>query len=256
LNFEGGISTFIHPSDMSQPCLSEQECKLCTSIRRASLLHFISFTKRRLRIDAITKQLPELNPSLRYFGKHSLVEWSREMSAHNLTCARAVRMGLCPLNKDPKLEYESLDLFLLQMHADKVADVLESWIAFAERVVPLIQSHSDAASWRLSQKLLIHRYHWFMLSKRVIDVVKTIRFLADHETHSRWPGQDRLRSAARQAARAYGYFASLNEPCRSPLRKHRGAAESPAPRSGPYLHSTKSQVRGSTWRQEHPQYFL
>ena len=159
------------------------------------------------------------------------------MSAHNFTYTRAVRMGLSPLSKDPKLGFASLDLFLLRMHADKISDVLESWLAFAERVVPLIQSNSDAASWRLSQKLLIHRCHWFMLSKRVVRVVDTIGSLADEDMHSRWPGQDRLRAAARQAARVYGGFASSSEQCRSPPRLHSEGALSA--QSDPPVHATK-----------------
>jgi hypothetical protein len=71
------------------------------------------------------------------------------MSAHNLNYGKAIRMGLEPLERD---------LFMIQMYADEISEVLESWIAFAGRVVPLIQSDSNATSWKLSPKLLIHRW--------------------------------------------------------------------------------------------------
>ena len=184
---------------------------------------------------------------LRFFGKHSQSEWSLEMYAHNLTYEKAMRMGLFPLRHDPNLRFVSLDLFLLQMHADKISEVLESWIAFAQRVLPLIQGDNDAASWRLSRKLLIHRSHWFVLSKRIMNVVNTIRLLAEdghHHLHSRWPGQDRLFASAQCVAHTYCRFASSNEQCQSLAQLHDDAAAAQLLLSHPALSAAKRPRTG------------
>jgi hypothetical protein len=183
------------------------ECKIFRSIQRTSLQHFISFSKRRLKTTVLVKYLPELACLLKNFGKQKDSEWERNMYLHNEVCVRAVRMKLHPLKTIPKLVYSSVDLFLFQMHADKISDALDSLVTFAGRVVPLIQRDRDAESWRLNRKLLIHRHHWLLLSQRVMRILNLIRTL-DDDAQSQWPGQARLRAAALQASRIFGTFAS------------------------------------------------
>ncbi len=104
-------------------------------------------------------------------------------------------MGLYPLKTQPALKYGAIDLFLLQMHADEISSVLDSWVTFAERILPHIRRNKDLENWNLNRELIIHRRHWLMLSKRVMDVA---RMLGSHyrDNHSKWPGHDNSSTAS------------------------------------------------------------
>jgi hypothetical protein len=130
------------------------------------------------------------------------------MSTYNQTSASGV--GLIFLPNVQALQYFSLDSFLLQAHRDKLAMVLDSWVIFAKRVLPLIRINVFARTWKINRKLVIHRRHWFRLSKRVMNVVATIGHMSgadfQNQLHSRYAGHDPLRIAAGRAALIYGGF--------------------------------------------------
>ena len=201
-----------------------EECKILSGIRKASVLNFISFCRGRLSRTAIVTFLPELAPMLNFFGKQSILEWTVEMSKYNQTCNSKLEGGV----GSPKIKHRfySLDLFLLQVHPDKLAEVLESWVIFAERVAPLIRSDTDGRSWKLNRKLIIYRRHWFLLSRRIMNVVTTIGLLSGvdfrNQLHIRSPKRDMLSTAADRVARMYSGFA-LGGRCRflpvGPCRK-------------------------------------
>ena len=172
-----------------------EECKLLSGIRRASLLKYVSFCRSRLRVTAIVRYLPELVPILKFFGKHSFPAWAYKMSMYNQAYTPAAG------------KYVSLDLFLLQIHPEKIAKAFDSWVVFAKRVVPLILVSPEARSWKLNPKLIIHRRHWSLLSNRVLRLVKTIRLLSGDEFRNHLFWDDTVRAAARRAAYIYGGFA-------------------------------------------------
>ncbi len=148
---------------------------------------------------------------MKLFGRNSFSEWMCEMSRYNQTCAPIAEMV-------PPIRYVSLDLFLVQIHPDKIAEVFDSWVNFAERVVPLIYTYKDARIWKLNRKLVIHRRHWLLLSKRVMRVVvKTIGLLSGGDFQNPCTGwssrHDRLNAAAGRAALVYGGFAWASGAC-------------------------------------------
>ena len=136
-------------------------------------------------------------------------------------------MGLCRLIKAKKFAFTSLDLFMLQMHAKEIAEVLDSLTAFAERVVRLIQHDEAACSWWLNRHLAIHRDFWRDLSCRVMTLIKLLGFLdLDGSSHEApwppltpWPDVDLLQHAARRAAKIYGPFGAPDKGCRSLLSR-------------------------------------
>jgi hypothetical protein len=181
---------------------------------KATLVNFILFCRGRLRISAIVKYLPEqpaeLASILKFSGKYSIPEWAAEMSMYNQTCMAPDKIGLTLRSKRNQLRYYSGDRFLIQIHPEKLAEVLDSWEIFAGRVAPLILINIDARSWRLNRKLIIYRRHWFLLSKRVRNVVMTISQLSQadfrNQLHSRSHGHEMLRVSACRAACLYGGF--------------------------------------------------
>jgi hypothetical protein len=198
------------PRPHMQPSLMllGEQSKIMLCVRKASLLKFISFCRDRLRLTEIVKYLPELAPMLNLFGKHSHLEWAYEMFKHNQSCTTPAGVCCFAQKKMKPFRYISLDLFLLREHPEKLAEVLDSWAIFAARVAPLIRINTDAHSWKLNRKIVIHRRHWLLLSKRVMNLVLAIGLLSGVADHldSRSPGHNMLKASASRAARMYGGF--------------------------------------------------
>ena len=173
-------------------------------ISKVCLYDYLSFGERRLSLQSVSTYFPEINVVTNHFGKKSITEWLREMSLYNQTYDRGIRMGLGPFVAKNLYRYTSLDNFIFRMHADKVSDCLESLIRFSDRVLPLIQKNNHADSWRINNKVLIHRYDWLTLSKCVMMIA---RLILKKDEDGRSPGQHRLFFAARLTAKIFGRFA-------------------------------------------------
>jgi hypothetical protein len=205
----------------------DAEHEIVRSLRKASVLKFISFCRGRLSFAAILKYLPELAPVQNFLEKHSISEWAVKMSAYDQTYTTAPEGGLQLIKNEQNLHYRSLDVFLLQVYPDKLAEAIDSWAIFAERLLPLIRADPDARSWKINRKIIIHRRHWLLLSKRIMAVVTTISFKLltgpvarvdfREQLHSRSPGRDMLISAALRVARMYGIFALGKRCCSLPI---------------------------------------
>jgi hypothetical protein len=192
--------------------------RLFWSIRRACLLNYISYAKWRLEINETSNLLPEVKSVLKHFSRKSLATWYEEMRLHNALFKRGKRMGL-GATRLPSLEFESLDRFMLQMHADKIAEVLESFTAFAKRLVPIMELDPDAPSWWLNRNVLIHREHWHRYAQQVFSLLKLIGFhdddtnghrasLSDMAEHRVWPDAELLVDACQRAMQMLGELAS------------------------------------------------
>jgi hypothetical protein len=190
-------------------------------IRKASVLRHLSYCRSRLRIAAAAECLPEIVPIVTHFGFHSLQQWKKEMALHNQILQRGRGMDIGISNTIPAKKFmtSSLDAFLLRMHADKLADVLCSFVTFAKRVEEKIQTDKCAHEWTLNDHILIHRRHWRSLSCSVMNLVKllcfkTVQMRTRNEDCSSilpsYPDHQKLWDAARRAALIYSCHGAPN----------------------------------------------
>jgi hypothetical protein len=100
------------------------------------------------------------------------------MLQHNALLCRGSRMGLNRRFGVAKLMHCSLDLFMLQMHSQEVAEALNSLSTFGEQVLPIIKRNPDSDDWWLSPDMLIDRRCWRNLSRRVMNLVHLLEI--DH----------------------------------------------------------------------------
>ena len=174
---------------------------------RASLLNHVSFAGKALGPIKLAKILPEINTSAKYFGHNSLRRWRLKMQLDKSIAVRSVKLGLCSRMAADSVVAQSLDDYMLAMHADILASVLESLNAFADRLTPLIQSDPSAAAWWINNQILVQRKHWCLLARRVTALVRIVLDGLDKSMtrkQSTLPGEIRLREAARAAACIFG----------------------------------------------------
>ena len=119
---------------------------------------------------------------------------------------RSVKMGLISRLAAERVLAPTLDAYMLEMHSEKVAAVLESFTSFARRIVPLSQRDPDAPCWRISDDILVQRRHWIALTRLVKELVSIIMDCLESDRTRRranLQGQIMLRAAAREAAWIY-----------------------------------------------------
>jgi hypothetical protein len=137
-------------------------------------MNHLSYLQARLPSKRVAKVIPEILPQLKSFGRKSLQEWHDKMSQHNALLRRGMSMGLCRKFNAARLVHCSLDIYMLQMHADQIARALECYVSFGRRLKPTIDSDPDAKVWAISPDLSIQRRHWFQLSRRVMNLIRLI----------------------------------------------------------------------------------
>ena len=194
--------------------------KIFVSVRRTCLLRYISYGGKRLRKQTAFRLIPEIALISRLFGPRTLNMWHQSMRHHNQILKRGERLTLCPIVKVKKLMHSSLDMYILQMHSEKIAKALQSLTAFGERVKVLICQDPTARVWWLHRDMLIQRRHWVALSQHVMNLVSSLGLheLNDHAPppHHPWPDYDALRAAAKDAARIFGPFVGSDGHCPPP----------------------------------------
>ena len=180
------------------------------SIRRASMIRYVSFGGVRLSKRRIFRILPELAEMEKNFASKSLPTWRKRMLDHNKVLERGARMRLCTFYSISRVLATSFDQYLLQMHSIEIAKLLESMVIFGERVAPLIRSKPFAAAWWLHRDILIQRQHWISLCRSVMAIVRLTRdpdiVLAPESDP--WPGREVLEEAAQAATYVFGQFRS------------------------------------------------
>ena len=115
--------------------MNEDAEQIWAHIRKASLLKHLCYGGRRLSKYRIARQLPETKYISRVFGPKSNHQWTDRMLHHNALLRRGARMKLNLKVNVSKLMHCSLDLFMLQMHSQEVAEALDSFSTFGERVL-------------------------------------------------------------------------------------------------------------------------
>ena len=192
--------------------------QIWTCIRKTSLLRHICYSRKRLPKHRTAKHLPEIMCITKTFGPKSNQQWTDRMLQHNALLRRGgSNMRLHRRVNVAKLMHCSLDLFMLQMHSQQVAEALDSLSTFGERVLPIIKQDPDSRDWWLCPELLIDRRHWLRLSRRVMNLVHLLGIDVDREgRNSRripaalnpWPDFPKLLASVRRARCVFEEFAS------------------------------------------------
>jgi hypothetical protein len=154
----------------------------------------------------LVQMLPEILPVIKYFGPNSISQWSSSMELDRDIVGRSVRMGLLSRAAAENVLAPTLDDYMLEMHSDKIAAVLESFTCFARRIVPLVRNDPDAPCWWIDSEVLVQRKHWYLLSRRVTALASTIMKCLETDRirkRSNWHARAILLTAAQEAARIY-----------------------------------------------------
>ncbi len=112
-----------------------------------------------LETEEMIQVLPEILPVIKYFGPDSISQWKSNMDLDRNIVKRSVKMGLLSPLAAEKLLAPTLDDYMLEMHSDKIAAVLESFTCFARRIVLLIRTDPDAPCWWINSEILMQHRH-------------------------------------------------------------------------------------------------
>ncbi len=138
---------------------------------------------------------------IKYFGANTLSYWESNMDLDRNIIGRSVKLGLVSRSAAERL-FHTMDDYMLQMHSEKIATVLESLTSFAHRIIPLINKDPDAPCWWINDQILVQRRHWFSFSRRVNALVSIISECIEkniRQNNSNSPGEN-LCDAARATA--------------------------------------------------------
>ena len=98
------------------------------------------------------------------------------MLHHNALLRRGASMGLCRRISVARLMHCSLDMYMLHVRSDAVAEVLGCFLTFGRRMVPLIRRNPDSDYWPLSADMSVQRRHWYKLSLQMMNIVHLLGF--------------------------------------------------------------------------------
>lgn len=194
------------------------ESRILVAIKRTSIVRYLSFTYARFSTRKLARHLPETQKMNRKMGPESLQKFTREMVEHNAILRRGELTRTYPVGGIRCLTFSSLDRYILQMHGESIAKILEDLSKFADRVIPLIHQDRSARSWRVGNQILIRRRHWLALARNVMNLLKLLGFV-EHRMdltggasawHSPWPDFDRLAAAACRAAGNYECYGAAD----------------------------------------------
>ena len=180
-------------------------------VRKVSLTKYLSFSRQRLTRKKIAKIIPEVTVVDKFFGPRSLQIWNDEMLSHNALLQRGAKMMLCCHFSPARLMNCSLDIYMLHMHANSIAEVLDSLSRFGNGVMQ--HCDPDQKAWWLSPEISIQQAHWFQLCRRVIDLLKLLGFEPEEWV---WPNflleqwRSRLFLAAMKAQETFGVFSQAD----------------------------------------------
>ena len=166
-------------------------------MRKLHPYNFLSFPSNRKGAKTVLQDIPELEIFERYFGARSLKFWYAEMLMDKLILKRARKIGQSdhvPISTKSAI-LSSLDLYILLMHSEVIADTLVACTSFVSRVVATIDRHRDASVIELSgaeSRAVIVKCYWFRFCNQVMQIVKVIESNADilkswptfHQMHS------------------------------------------------------------------------
>jgi hypothetical protein len=147
--------------------------------------------------------IPEMR-RVGYINSAALREWRRQMSEHNTLIRRGNKLSLLPHGIK---EIIDLDVFMLQVKAAYLAELLDSVSDFGERVTRLVQKKSTERIWTVAGQVVIEWNKWVELCSQVMDVLRLLGCDEDCVPAANVPDQRVLNTACTRARRIFGGFA-------------------------------------------------
>ncbi len=178
--------------------------------QRASLSRYISFSHSRLLRTEIKELVVEVGV-VGFVNQDVLRRWSSMMLEHNRIIERGQRMKLQhgPKNLD-RLKFSCVDLYMLQMQSKHIANRLDAFSSFGERVLLLIRESPAALFWIVGGPILVERLSWCRLCAEVMALIHALG-MGDQQAPplqlSPWPDRALLEAAITRATGVFGLFA-------------------------------------------------
>jgi hypothetical protein len=179
-------------------------------LQGASLSRYISFTHSRLPREQIKELVVEMR-TIGFINQDVLREWNDMMLHHNRIIERGERMNLFHgLINIKRIKFSCVDHYMLQMQSKNIANLLDAFSRFGERVLPLIRESPAALLWIVVGPILIERVSWCRLCSKVMALLHALGLGDQRETPlqlSPWPDRDLLEAAIARASSIFGLFA-------------------------------------------------
>ena len=191
----------------------QESCqKLVRYFRSASLLKAVSYSSERLSTQETISIIPEIGVVEQYFHAKSLEMWNAEMIIHNKSIYRGLRMKLNPIDSLERLTFSSLDLFMVRMNGHIMAQVLDAYSTFAERVFDEINRDRSAMLWCVCGPVIITSERWLNLCSAMSNILKLMDCEGVTESLYPWPDLNLVHSSSKRARQIFDKFAIAVEP--------------------------------------------
>jgi hypothetical protein len=183
---------------------------LFSRFHRASLSRFVSFARNRLPRELIKELVVEMG-TVGYINHDVMCQWNDSMLEHNRIIERGERMRLLPGRKSLlRMKFSCVDLYMLQMQSKLLANLLDNFSSFGERVLQLIHESPAALFWMVAGPILVERESWCRLCSQIMALLHALGMSEEHAARlelSPWPERAVLEAAAARAAGVFGLFA-------------------------------------------------
>jgi hypothetical protein len=193
-------------------------------LHKASISRYISFTRERLPKCTVQKMIEEMN-TVGYINGDSLSHWKVMLQEHNSLVKRGQRLKPLLHHRVSWIEIKSLDIYILQMQGRYLADFINDFSRFGERVVSAIQESPESPLWLITESIAIENRHWRELCAQIISFLNVIALTRTRLMSSNFPDSADLDLATSRARRVFGPFATgstAGAHCLARLHRKRG----------------------------------
>jgi hypothetical protein len=134
------------------------------------------------------------------------------------------------------IKFQNLDLFMLQMRSGYLANLLDDFSSFGERVLRLIQEAPDLLFWDIGGQIVVERTRWRKFCEQMMTLLHVLGVAGPSSARPRlrpWPDRDLLEAAAARASGIFGRFARADTSTpsvRAPPSRHPHSAAAPRSR--------------------------
>jgi hypothetical protein len=210
--------------------------KLFFHFQRASISKYISFYRERVPRRQILEIIKE-SATVVNFNQDTLGHWREMMSEHNSIVERGERMKLlqfrvlkmsCRVSTMSWIQFQCLDLFMLQMQSRYLARLLDEFSSFGERVLRLMQESPTSLLWTIGGQIVVERESWCSFCSQMMTLLHVLGMADPSRLRlSPWPDRELLEAAALRASGVFGWFARADTTMpsvRALLSRHRAHA--------------------------------
>ena len=176
-------------------------------IQRLSISRYLSFARERLapaNVKILIKEMKKVG----YINISMLNHWIELMDEHNRILARGQKLGLSGRTIQVRSRMiSSLDMYMLQMQSKYLAEILDDFTSFRERVVKSIAKSPASIVWGVSGAIVMERGSWMRFCQQVMSLLQIIG-VGNKAHFDAWPDRELLEASALRARRTFAPFAA------------------------------------------------